>query len=353
MTLFLQPGDTLISSKRLLESALVLCNQPPKFLPDILSQDESLRVSVAFLIESIVLHEKLLCISSEDTFRTLVLQSGLAKLLTLLRPISYKFLVSELKDQGHLDAENVNLGYARMINSPTLVLNPEYLASFNQAFPALATETEDAAKVKLKYARVSLREAMRRHFSHYETVASLALGIAHSLASQEFKSGYNLYQERVLTEIKQIAEARASQLNPWLQRNHFSIEAPLVFSYVVKRSESKQDILSVAMDLRNSKEATAFRKQSTLFDQALKDGDDKTIVEMIEEMQDKTIQLSRRIKSPQLKLDISFPLSITISPTEIWEHIKNRRKRHLIFVSHLYEVALFSRDVNAHFNKLF
>ncbi len=367
MTSTLLSGDTLISSKRFLESALILSRESPKsLLLPLWNENPSLRISLAFLIESIVLHERLFCTFSRETFEKLVLQSKLSKILTLLRPIPLPSLISEMEKHGSPDASQVKHGYEALSSSPSMVIEKEALQVFNLAFPDLATEEAPKNEMpKAKSRGISLREVTSRHFLYYETVASLAVGIAYSLTKQSDslrdlngslnkanQSGYKIYGEQALTETAIAAEEKAHRLNSLLKRELFSVEAPIVFSYVIEKAREKEDLLSVAMDIRNSKEATAFRKQCSLFDQALKDGDDKALLSMTEELEDKIAQLRKRIEGPKLKFDISFPLGLTISPTEIWDFVKFRRKRHLIFISHLYEAALLSRNAYAHVQKL-
>jgi len=359
-------GDTLITSKRFLESALTLSEEAPRpLLSPLLSKNTSFAVSLAFLIECIVLHERLFCTFSEDIFRTLVLNSKLARLLTLLRPLPYQSLVLELERQGNIDKGNIELGYERINNSPSLLLDRECLPLFKETFPKLATEDMPKDKPQTVKCGPSLRDAYGRHFRHYETKASLAIGISYSLEGHEAgleetrsaktlseQSGYKIYGDKTLKDTKKAAEAEAKQLNSWIKKDYFSVQAPLVFSYVVQKANGKDDLLSVALDVRETKEAISFRKQCAQFDQAMKEGNDSTVIEMIREIEEIIAQLGKRIKGPKLKFDISIPPSITFSPTEAIEYFNLRRKRHLLFISHLYEAAIRSGDIYSKVSEL-
>jgi hypothetical protein len=82
-------------------------------------------------------------------------------------------------------------------------------------------------------------------------------------------SGYKIYGDDTLSKTVHAAQSRVAEINASLKQERFVLEAPLVFNYVVEKASKKHDILSVAIDLRYTKEAIAFRNQCSLFDQAL------------------------------------------------------------------------------------
>lgn len=62
-----------------------------------------------------------------------------------------------------------------------------------------------------------------------------------------------------------------------LVRNYFKLEVPIIFNYVLEKAHTRQDIIPVALEFRESKEAQAFRKQLTLLDEAVSIDDRKTV----------------------------------------------------------------------------
>jgi len=121
---------------------------------------------------------------------------------------------------------------------------------------------------------------------------------------------------------------------------------------VLDIAHGREDILKVALDVRNSREAQAFRKQLAFFDEATMVGDDKSLVPIIEEMRDKIDILGKKLAQPRIGLDIAFPWGVAVEPLSIWESIKFKRKRHLIFIEDLYNSAIRARSINIQLSKL-
>jgi len=351
-------GDTLLTAKRTLEALLVLSQQNRKsVLLPVLYKDQSLRISTAHFIEAIVLHERLFCSFSKEKFEGFLDSSRLQELNGIVHPLPSESLFDGLDNQNSLDIENIKLGLERLDKSPSIVLSTEAVSLFNQNFP----EWTGKAGINLeKHKSVRLTEAQWKHFQLYEGIAAFTTGIAYSLTGQEGKditaspqfSGYKIYGDNALSKTAQVAKSRIDEINASLKQERFVLEAPLVFNHVVEKASKKHDILSVAIDLRFSKEAIAFRNQCTLFDQALKDGNDKVVVEMITEIDDKIKQLTQRISGQKLSIDLAFPFSASISSAELLEYIDSKRKRHLIFITQLYESSIRSRDVYDRFHQL-
>lgn len=367
------PGDALIATKQFLEAALVLSNQSPRpLLFSALDKDTSLESSIAFFIESLVLHERMFCTFSDKVFKTITSQSIFFDLSNLIMPMPFQELVQEMESQGNDDIGQLALGQERINSSPSIVVDRNALKVFNLAFPDLATESTPSMNNSSEITDdnkpkrgVTHQDAYSRHYMYYEKVASIAVGISYSRTEEpgfaamqqsatalREPSGYKMYGDQTLTQTRNAAQEKAKRLNDWLQKSRFSVEAPIVFSYVLGKAKRKRDLLGVALDIRDSKEARAFRKQCALFDQALAKGDDTAAIEMVDEVMDKIKQLQSRIDGPKFKVDFSFPLSITISPTELLEFIQQRRKRHLIFISHLYKSSIATKDLHARLRKV-
>jgi hypothetical protein len=346
-------GDTLLTAKRTLEALLVLSqtNRKSVLLP-VLYKDHSLRISTAHFIEALVLHERLFCSFSKEKFEGFLDSSRLQELNDIVHPLPSESLFSELVNQNSLDIENIRLGLERLDKNPSIVLSAESLSLFSQNFPEWAGLGKQRS--------VRLTEAQWNHFQIYEGIAAFTTGIAYSLTQQEGKditaspqfSGYKIYGDNTLSKTTQAAKSRIDEINASLKQERFVLEAPLVFNHVVEKSSKKHDILSIAIDLRYSKEAIAFRNQCALFDQALKDGNDKMVVEMITEIDDKIKQLTQRISGQTLSIDLAFPFSASINSAELLEYVASKRKRHLIFISQLYESSIRSKNVYDRFHQL-
>jgi len=353
----LHSGDTLLTAKRTLEALLVLSqeNQRHLLLP-FLYRDDSLTISTAHFIEAIVVHERLFCSFSQEKFEGILASTRLETLRDIVHPLPHNLFFGELSKQSSLDTENIKLGFDRLNERPSIVLSEQVVGLFNHNFPEWAGD----AGTDRHQEKSRLIEAYWRHFQSFEGVAAFTTGIAYSLTQQERHeiashsqlSGYKIYGDGVLSKTAQAAKSRIDEINSSLKYERFLLEAPLVFNHVVEKASKKHDILSVAIDLRHSKEAIAFRKQCILFDEALKHGNDKVVVEMITEIDDKMKQLLHRVAGEKFNFDLAFPFSVSISPVELLDYISSKRKRHLLFISQLYDSALHSRNVYDRFHQL-
>ena len=141
-----------------------------------------------------------------------------------------------------------------------------------------------------------------------------------------------------------LAAAKIDELNAVLGRPFFKLDLPVVFNYVLKQVKRRRDILNVALDVRNRREARALRKTAATFDLATKNDDHKTIIEGIEELKNHAELLRGSLAGPSVSLSIGFPLSIGIDPITAFRWAKGR-KRHLVFMSELYKEAISSRGL--------
>jgi hypothetical protein len=350
MELITKSGDTVIGVQQTLESLLVLSEQSRKrVLLPLLYKLPSLRLNVAYFLQSLVIHEQLYFTSSQANFETLLTQAGLEVLSDFVRPLSPDILVEKVENTPHSpEVANIKLAYERLVSCPATAVSNDVLELFNSVFPNFAVKKGDNEWASIYH------NAGSRHLAYYDRLASIAAGLAYSSLGGDTpsKDGYQLYSEQVLDKTKSAAEQKVQQANEWLKQSRFSIDAPLVFGHIVERARHKRDIVSAAMEVRNSREATAFRRQCSLFDHALKTGDDKALIEMANEIDDKIKQLTERVGGAKINIDISFPLSITISPSELWEYIRAQRKRHLIFVGQLYDSAITSRNTFERFSQM-
>ena len=88
------------------------------------------------------------------------------------------------------------------------------------------------------------------------------------------------------------------------------------------------------------------------FNEARDIGDDKGLVEMALEMQDKLDSLRRNLDQPTVGLQVSLPFSVGIDPLAAFKKINNKRKRHLAFIDQLYNVGIRARSIKLKAGKL-
>lgn len=134
-----------------------------------------------------------------------------------------------------------------------------------------------------------------------------------------------------------------------------SLEVPLVFNYVLEKARSREDIIPVALEVRDSKEARAFREQLSFLDTATAIGDDKMVGQIIDEIGDKIKSLNKKLEQPSIDLAIAFPLAGEINIGQLakfaQEALVHRRKRHLIFIEQLYKSGVHARTIRRQLGK--
>src|ERR1700741_3413420 len=111
----LAPGDTFVSSKRFLEAALALADSTPRnLLLPLIDKSTSFRTRLAFLVEALVLHERLFCSFPESQRHIFLEQSQLLKVSDLIESLPTQSLFEELAKYGSPDIPNIKLGYTRL-----------------------------------------------------------------------------------------------------------------------------------------------------------------------------------------------------------------------------------------------
>jgi len=168
------------------------------------------------------------------------------------------------------------------------------------------------------------------------------------LLQQAADSYYSAFQTQTLQTVKDIASKDAEDMNRWLGQARFRIEVPLIFNHILMELKRKKrrdlDIIETALEVRISREATAFRKTCAEFDDAARQGEDRTLYRLKAEMQEVCDKLSARFQQPTLSIDIQFPPAIALNSLELWRFVQNLRKRHLVFIEHIYQSALRSQS---------
>ena len=73
--------------------------------------------------------------------------------------------------------------------------------------------------------------------------------------------------ETTLKNIETIVQQNIDTENEYL-KEYFKLDVRIIFNYVLEKASSRAEIIHVALEVRETKEATAFRKQLTLLDEA-------------------------------------------------------------------------------------
>jgi hypothetical protein len=177
-----------------------------------------------------------------------------------------------------------------------------------------------------------------------------AENLANGIAKMNRASGITV-TNNLLRRIKDRVDAVINNRNSILSRQYFTLDVPIMFSYVIDQVRHAKDIISMALELRDSREARAFRQNLIVLDEAIKVGDNKLVGSIVDELENKVRELNTKIKQPTLGLQISFPPSIAIDTSAIWQRIAAIRKPHLLFIDQLYKNSIQSRTIMSKLRK--
>jgi len=159
------------------------------------------------------------------------------------------------------------------------------------------------------------------------------------------------FAETILEKVEDVVDQKIHVSNEYL-KDYFTLDVPIIFNHVITKARTRSDIIGVAMELRETKEARAFRRQLTLLDEAAAVDAGKLVREIIDEIDDKIKALGKKLGQPTLDLQIAFPPSISLNFGHI-ANIVHRRKRHLVFIQQLYEWGTQARTIRREMGKLF
>lgn len=173
-----------------------------------------------------------------------------------------------------------------------------------------------------------------------------------SVREMPIQSNYKSILDRVLQETEISVRDRTEALNSLLPQKSLVLDVPLVFNYILEKSHKREDIIPIALDVRDSREARAFRKQLALLDEAMAVGDYKLLVDLTGELRDKLNILGRKLDQPSVGLEIGFPPAVALDPLGIFERIKIKRRHHLVFIDQLYNAGLQARPFITRLGKL-
>jgi hypothetical protein len=177
-----------------------------------------------------------------------------------------------------------------------------------------------------------------------------ANNLANGITKMNRGSGVTV-TNNLLRMIKDRVDAVINNRNSILSRQYFTLDVPIMFGCVIDRVRHAKDIIPVALELRDSRGARAFRQQLVALDEAVKVGDHKVVGTIVDELHGKLRELNTEIKQPTLGLQISFPPSIAIDTSAIWRRIAAIRKPHLLFIDQLYKNSIQSRTIMSKLRK--
>jgi hypothetical protein len=127
----------------------------------------------------------------------------------------------------------------------------------------------------------------------------------------------------------------------WLEEDlDATLRLPLIFNYLIGRSDSPADIIRLAFELRDSNPACSFREKCAELDNARKQGDSRLTNTLIQEMNTilKEIEQSININDQKkverkITLAASIPLGISASYT----FDLKRLPKHLVFIRKVFD----------------
>jgi len=350
-----KPGDVLVDTMTLENGLSLLCRE---FRP--LINIDYAWASLVQLIEALVLYNTL--IASENTLNALApeLTPSRWEIGHIVRGVKFKVDVQPppitetaynlpyTKALAALAKPDVYKEFERLIDPPIEWRNSEDFDDWLKkgGFEALS----EAAK----QFELGIELAIVRGFIYYgvamdEGASYLPHPLRAKVISHYFKylykSPYQSAAQKVLSEIQKQARDEIAEINQWIGNMRFRLEVPLVFNYIMSRKpSSSKDLIQISLEVREAKEAVEFRKRLAEFDLAARIGDDKSVYEIKNELEDCANRLRKKsTDDPFFELEIAFPPAIAFRPGSFYQRFQIKRKRHLIFMQHLYNAALQSR----------
>jgi hypothetical protein len=136
-----------------------------------------------------------------------------------------------------------------------------------------------------------------------------------------------------------VRTAFAARKETWLGLPDDGLEVPLLTSYVLRRCRTWQDLTSVLLDLKHSKEARAFRSELNEFIDACKQGHNDDADEMMSALSDASSRWSKTLKVDGPKRRVTFSIPIINVGTDIDLPVPGVRRspgdRILVFIHQL------------------
>lgn len=178
--------------------------------------------------------------------------------------------------------------------------------------------------------------------------------LARRMIQQRKEDYYRNFALGIMDLISEHASEKITVINQLLGETRFKIDVPLVFNHVFfkvnkhfksNKLQNLRDIFNAAIEFRESKSATAFRKMCSEFDLAARVGDSDALYRIREELMGVTEYLGRQINQPKIEINIEFPPSISINPFQLWRVFDLKRKYHLLFIKELYNTAIKSEGI--------
>jgi hypothetical protein len=164
---------------------------------------------------------------------------------------------------------------------------------------------------------------------------------------------YSTFMKGILEEVEDKSELSMQdhRVNKLLNEERFKMEIPIVFAYVFQQYQQKHEsIIDTALRIRESTEATAFRKICALFNQAARQNDYE-LIRIAEEVNLTIDDLNRKfqVKTLDVTLQIPFAIGVGSDLMELMKEINMQRKRHVIFLGNIYRAAKQSKSLEKTF----
>lgn len=173
-----------------------------------------------------------------------------------------------------------------------------------------------------------------------------------NLSRNRDRSIYLSVKNNIINQITRMSKKKIDEMNLLLSRDRYKLDVPIIFNYVLEHVNRKKDIIPAALEVRQSKEATALRKQLSLLDEFTRLGEDELLVPLLIELEDKLKTLGKKLDQNSIGIQIGFPWSIAFNPIGVFKHFQYKRKRHLFFIDKIYNTAIRTQTVYTKLSRL-
>jgi hypothetical protein len=152
---------------------------------------------------------------------------------------------------------------------------------------------------------------------------------------------YKKVAESGLRVVETATKKTLEERNKIIGQNIFETTFPIILYYVFSKvKKSWGEFFPRLLEVRESKEAKAYRQLCEAIDIATKDNDMALLANVLDEFSRKSSEWKVKSELPPMQISIAFPPAIEFDPFEVLSIISSKRKRHLLFLDNLYVASV-------------
>lgn len=123
------------------------------------------------------------------------------------------------------------------------------------------------------------------------------------------KPFYSFSRKNTLNKLENIISEEELKIYELIdEKFSFQFSMPLIAKYIISKASSKKEIIKIALELRQSKEVRDFTNWCELVDEALRNGNRKNALSMIEESEEYIRKIKRKKNiDRKVSIRLSFP----------------------------------------------